>query len=162
MLIQRVGRTDAEKIFIICKNGEATTISTGMGARFLGGLAAEVASTDGISCIKLDAAATMCQFAGIADQDIASLGYGRVQAWGYCNSVLLSQEADKTIGVAARAQTILTKGGGAGMFTSVAGDTNLSTLSLVTIQPFLKYVQIMDTCNISGGLNYCKAFVRAL
>lgn len=162
MLIQRVNRTDAEKIYLICQNGEGTTISTGMGARFLGGLAAEVVSTDGVQVIKLDADAAFLQFAGIADQDIASLGYGRIQAWGFVNSVLLSQEADKTIGVTARNQTILKKGGGAGMFTSTAGDVNLSTLTAVTIQPFLKYVQVMNTTNISGGLNYCKAFIRAL
>lgn len=162
MIIQRVNRTDAEKIFIICQNGESTTISTGMGARFLGGLGAEVASTDGVQVIKLDADATMIQFAGIADQDIKSLGYGRIQAWGYVNSVLLSQEADKTVGVTARNQTILKKGGGAGMFTSTAGDVNLSTLTTASIAPFLKYVQCLSTTNISGGLNYCKAFVRAL
>lgn len=162
MLIQKVSRTTAEKIYLICQNSEATSVSTGMGARFMGGLAAEVVSTDGVQVCKTDGDANMCQFAGIADQDIAALGYGRIQAWGYVNSILLSAEADKTIGVLARASSFLRNGAVAGTFTSVAGATNLSTLTIAGLLPYTKYVQIMTTVNISGGLNYGSGFVRAL
>ncbi len=167
MLIQRVSRTTGEKIYLICQNGEGTTISTGMGARYLGGLAAEVVSTDGVQVMKLAAGATgdatFYQFAGIADQDIASLGYGRFQAWGYCDSVLLSQETDKTIGVDARVNTFLKCGGAAGTFTSAGyGATNASTLTVATVVGYSKFVQQMVTTNISGSLPYGKAFVRAL
>jgi hypothetical protein len=155
MIIQRINRTDAEKIFVIAHNAEATTITTGMGTRYMGALAAEVVSTGGNNVCKLDADTAMCQFAGIADQDIASLGYGRVQAWGYCNSILLSAEADKTIGVAARAETFLKKGAVAGSFTSTQTPEALSTFAY-------KYVQVMNTTNISGGLNYATGFVRAM
>lgn len=153
MQIQRVNRTQAEKVFISVQNGEGSAISVGHGLRFLGGLAAEVVSTDGVQVIKLDANATMSQFAGIAAADIASLGYGISQVWGYCNSVMLSQEADKTIGVSARNLTFLQKGGGAGTFTSALAEAALTTMAY-------KYVQNMTTTNISGGIPYGQAFVR--
>jgi hypothetical protein len=167
MLIQRVNRTDAEKVYLICQNGEATSISTGMGARYLGGIAGEVVSSDGVQVCKLATGttgdATFYQFAGIADQDIASLGYGRIQAWGFCNSVLLSQETDKTCGLLARADSLLKCGGASGSFTSVGyAGTNCSTLTVGAVVGYGKFVQNMTTCNISGSLPYTKAFVRAL
>ena len=162
MQIQRVNRSDAEKIFINIQNAEGATISTGMGARFMGALAAEVVSTDGIQCCKLDADASFSQFAGIAEADIASLGYGRVQAWGYCNSILLSQETDKTIGVLSRATSFLRKGGAAGTFTSTLDTaTNCSTLTVASLLPFVRGVQNLVTTNISSTLPYTKGFVRA-
>lgn len=155
MQIQRVNRTDAEKVFISVNARSGATITTGMGVRFLGGLAAEVVSTDGIQVIKLDADSAMCQFAGVAAEDIADAGYGRSQVWGYVNSIMLSQEADKTIGVAGLAETFLKKGGGAGTFTSTQTAQALSTF-------LYKYVQVWSTTNISGGVPYAKGFVRAL
>lgn len=155
MIIQRVNRTQAEKIFLILTNGGAATITTGFGTRYLGALAAEVVSTDGAQVIPVDADTAMCQFAGIADQDIASLGVGRVQAWGYVNSIAYSAEADKTVSVFARLGTILKKGAVNGTFTSALAQETLSTFAY-------KYVQAMTTVNISGGVPYGSGFVRAL
>ena len=155
MLIQRVNRTQAEKIFLILTNGGAATITTGFGTRYLGALAAEVVSTDGAQVIPLDADSAMCQFSGIADQDIASLGAGRVQAWGYVNSIAYSAEADKTVGLLARASTFLKKGLVNGTFTSTQAAEGLSTFAY-------KYIQAMTTINISGGVPYGSGFVRAL
>ena len=38
LLIQRVNRTDAEKIFMVVHNVEESSITTGFGARFVGWL----------------------------------------------------------------------------------------------------------------------------
>jgi hypothetical protein len=154
MQIQRVNRTDAEKVYIVIKNVSGATITTGLGARLVGGAAAEVVSTDGIQAVTSTDDA-MVQFAGIAVEDIADNGYGRVQAWGIVNSVLLSAEADKTVGVTGIANSFLKAGAAAGSFTSTQTAQALSTMGY-------KYVQCLTTTNISGGLNYCKAFVRAL
>lgn len=163
MDIQRINRSDAEKIYIVIQNAEGATISTGMGARFMGALAAEVVSTDGVQACKIDADANFSQFAGIAEKDIAALGYGRVLAWGYCNSILLSQETDKTIGVLSRATSFLRKGGALGTFTSTLDTaTNLSTLTVAGIMPFVRGVQNLVTTNISSALPYTKGFVRAV
>lgn len=155
MQIQRVNRTDAEKVFINVNARSGAVITTGMGVRFLGGLAAEVVSTDGIQVVPLDSDATMCQFAGIAAQDIADAGYGRAQIWGYVNSIMLSMEADKTIGVTALVQTFLKKGGAAGTFTSTATAQGLSA-------SLYKFLQVWQTVNISGGVPYGVGFVRGL
>lgn len=155
MQTQRVNRTDAEKVYLVVKNVDADSITTGMGVRLIGGAAAEIVSTDGISAIKIAADATMPQFAGIAVEDIASNGYGRVQAWGIVNSVLLSAEANKTVGVTGIATSFLKVGAVAGSFTSVKTPQSLSTFAY-------KYIQALTTTNISGGLNYTKAYVRAL
>lgn len=159
MQTQRVNRTDAEKVYLVVKNVDADSITTGMGVRLIGGAAAEIVSTDGINAIKHAAGATgdatMPQFVGIAVEDIASNGYGRVQAWGIVNSVLLSAEANKTVGVTGIANSFLKAGAVAGSFTSTRTAQALSTQAY-------KYVQALTTTNISGGLNYTKAYVRAL
>lgn len=155
MQSQRVNRTDPEKVYTVVKNVDADSITTGMGVRFIGAAAAEIVSTDGINVVKLEADASMAQFGGIAVEDIASNGYGRVQVWGIVNSVLLSAEANKTVGVTGIATSFLKKGAVAGSFTSVKTPQSLSSFGY-------KYVQALTTTNISGGLNYTKAYVRAL
>lgn len=150
MQIQRVNRTDAEKVYLVIKNVSGATLTTGMGAAYVGGAVGEIVSSpDGVQAV----AGTLAKadvFCGIAVEDIANNGYGRVQAWGYCASVLLSQEADKTIG-----PSLLVPGNGAGMFTSLATKQALST-------SLYKFALALNTTNISGGLNYAQAFVRAL
>ena len=154
MQIQRVNRTDAEKVYIVVKNVSGATITTGMGACLVGAAAAEIVSTDGISAVAVFDA-KMNQFAGIAVEDIADNGYGRVQTWGICNSVLLSAEANKTVAPVAAGTSFLKAGAATGSFTSTQAAQALSTMCY-------KYVQCLTTANISGGLPYCKAFVRAL
>jgi hypothetical protein len=154
MLIQRVNRTDAEKIFIICHNVNGATATTGRGQRFVGGTPAEIASADGTQVVN-SADAAMASFAGIADQDIPDDGYGRVQAWGFVNSIELSAEADKTVAPVAIGTSFLKGGAVAGTFTSTQTAQALSTMAY-------KYVSVLNTVNISGGLVYAKGFVRAI
>lgn len=153
MQIQRVNRTDAEKVYIVIKNVSGGTITTGMGARFVGGAAAEIVSTDGIQAVK-SADAAMTMFAGIAVEDIADNDYGRVQAYGY-TSVLLSAEANKTVGVTGITNSFLKAGGLSGSFTSTQTEVGLTTFGY-------KYVQCLTTTNISGGMPLCSGFVRAI
>jgi hypothetical protein len=155
MQIQQLNRTDAEKVFVVITNVDADTITTGMGVRYVGGAAAEVVSTNGANAVKIAADTAMPQFAGIAGQDIASNGAGLVQAFGYVDSILLSAEADKTVGVTGTANSFLKVGAVAGSFTSTQTAQALSTFAF-------KYVQAWTTTNISGGLNYAGGFVRAI
>lgn len=152
MQIQRVNRTDAEKVFIVVKNVDASTTTTGFGVRYVGGAAAEIASTDGISTVK---AGLSAQFAGIAIEDIPSNGFGRVQAYGYVNSIAFSAEADKTVGVTGIANSFLKVGAVAGSWTSTQAEAALTTGAY-------RYVQAWTTVNISGGVPTGSGFVRAL
>jgi len=156
MQTQRVNRSDAEKIFQVVHNVSGATATTGLGMRLVGGTGAQAAtSTDGIQSVLLDSDANMPMLLGVTVEDIADDGYGRVQAWGYCDSILLSAEADKTVGVVGLSETFLKKGGTAGSFTSTQTVQAMSTFAY-------KYVQVLNTVNISGGLNYAKGFVRAI
>lgn len=86
MLIQQLNRTDAEKIQLMVKNVDGSgSITTGYGAM----LAMAGASIDGISATKVTGAGVK-GFCGVATQDIAINGFGLVTAWGFVNSVQIS------------------------------------------------------------------------
>lgn len=153
MQIQRINRTDDEKVYLAAKNVSGTTATTGFALRWVGAAAAEIVSTGGGAAVFATDAA-MAQFAGVAVEDIAVNAYGRIQSYGLV-SVAYSAEADKTVGVTGLANSFLKLGAVAGTFTSVKAAETLSTFAF-------RYVQAMTTVNISGGVPLGTAFVRAL
>ncbi len=153
MQIQQVNRTDDEKIYLVVKNVNAVTATTGFGLRYVGGAAAEIVSTGGANAV-FQTDATNGLAAGVAVEDIAVNAYGRVQAYGLV-SVAYSFEADKTVGVTGVATSLLKTGGLAGSFTSTRVPEGLST-------SLYKYAINMVTTNISGGLPLGSAFIRYL
>lgn len=168
MLIQRVNRTDPERVDLVVHNVDGSSLSLGMGAYFVGTTAGSVVSNDGASVVRLGVGALgdgqMISFAGIALQDIPADGYGLIRAWGRVDSVLLSQETDTTIGTFTGSPlTLLRPSAVAGAFTSVFGAVNLSTLSMAAAMAKMsKYIHIMNTVNISSSLPYGIGFVRAI
>lgn len=155
MLIQQLTRTDPERVLINVKNVEASSLTTGAGVALCGGTAGMITSTDGVSAVMYQTGLP-AGFLGVAKSDIAANAYGLVIAWGYADSVLLSQETDKTIGIGANGCYLKPGPAGAGgAFASLALAENLSTLAY-------KYVLNLVTTNISGTLPYTKGFVRAL
>ena len=164
MIIQRINRTEAEKIFIVCHNVEESTITTGFGARFVGGPDTEAVSNDGASVIKhATGTAGDINFAGVAEKDIVADGVGLVQCWGFVDSIAMSFEADKTVGTEdfATGGSVLISAGLAGAWTSGRdlGAAN-SWLNNVTHS---KYVMLWDTVNISSTAGpYGSGFVRAM
>jgi hypothetical protein len=157
MQIQRINRTEAEKVYIVVKNVSGAIATAGSAMRFVGTNAkSEIASTDGIQAVLLTAINQMVGLAGIAVEDIADNSYGRVQAWGYCNTALFSFQADKTCGVVTISETYLRPGGAAGTLTSGLGpEAAMKSTNY-------KYIQNMSTVNISGGAPSGAVFVRAL
>jgi len=154
MQLQQVNRTDAEKVFIVVQNVNASSITTGYGARFVGGAAAEIVSTDGIQAVMtVSGGATMPQFVGIAAQDIVSNGYGRIQSRGYVNSIAYSFQADKTVGVTGIANSFLIPGAAAGTFTSTGVPEAVISTGMG------HYLQAWTTVNISGGIPYGSGYV---
>ena len=155
MQIQRVNRTDAEKVYINAINVEGTSITTGMGVRYVGGVAGEQVSNTGAQVIRVAAAgAQMSQFAGIAAEDIGSLGAGRFQVWGYVNSIMFSANGSSiTVGVVDNTEHFLDIGI-TGAFTSTKVAASLST-------DCFKFVQVWDTVNVSTT-EWGVGFVRAI
>lgn len=144
MLIQRVSRTDAEKVFLIMRNMSGATINAN------GAMCMDMGTTvDGISCIK-PASASFLGWVGIADQDIADTGYGRVQAWGYRDSVLLSHEGSSVT---------VTIGDALHIVNGVHG-LNTSTVQALSTTAS-KYVICAASTTISAAA-YCKGIVRCL
>jgi hypothetical protein len=91
MLIQRINRDDAEKVFIIAKNVSGSTMTAGYSCVFDTG-----ASVDGVRVTK--ASSTDLQaFAGVADADIASNGYGKIQIYGYRSSAYIYSSAGDSV-----------------------------------------------------------------
>lgn len=158
MQLQQVNRTDPERVYLVVQNVSGATATTGLGMRYVSGAnaVAEMVSTDGVQAVLLDSSVYMSELAGIAVQDIAVNAYGRVQAWGLVSSILISAKADVTANPTAISQSFLQKGGTAGSFFTGAGPET----TLLSAQ--FKYVQILNTVNISGGLNYATGFIRAL
>lgn len=151
MLIQQLNRTDAEKVQIVVKNVDGGgSITTGMGAA----LVQTGASIDGISAVR-STAALWKGFVGVAQQDIAINGYGLVTAWGFANSVAISNVGSS---ITVTAGDYLRPGAAAGTFFSgqAAGET-LSTLlyrSVVTATTAVAISAVTD-----GGVS---GFVRGL
>lgn len=86
MLIQQLNRQDPERIQIVVKNVDGSgSITTGYGVSY----PSSGASIDGISVVKY-AAALVKGFCGVVTQDIAINGFGLATAWGFVNSVQIS------------------------------------------------------------------------
>ena len=168
MLIQRINRTDAERVDVVVHNVEGQSISLGMGCYYVGWTAGTESSNDGHSVMRTGVGALgdnqMISFAGVALADIPADGYGLARVWGYVSSVLLSQEVDTTIGTfTGSPATILRPSAVAGAFTSVFGGVNLSTLSMAAAMARMsKYIHILDTVAVGGALPYGEGFVRAI
>ncbi len=155
MNIQQINRSDPERTYISVHNISGATITTGMGVVLAVGNEDVAASADGVGALPLTTSAELRpSFVGVASMDIADNSYGLVIAWGYADSILLSQETDKTVGLLAGA-SLLQAGAATGSFTSALAPQAVSTY-------MGKYVVLADTVNISGSLPYGKGFVRCL
>jgi hypothetical protein len=83
MLFQQLNRTDAEKVFIICKNTSGASLAANLPVYFE---TDEV--SDGLAVSQMVAAGNML-FAGINDATLADDGYGLVQVYGKRTSAVV-------------------------------------------------------------------------
>lgn len=151
MLIQQLNRIDPERVQISIKNVDGSgSITTGQGVAFpISG-----ASIDGISVVK--ATGTLARgFVGVATQDIAINGYGMATAWGYVNSVQISN-VGTSITITAGDQLL------AG---AVAGTFFSAITAQATSTQYYKFVYAaatipVDISNLSQS--YVSGIVRAL
>ena len=151
MLIQQLNRTDAERVQLMVKNVDGGgSITTGLGAN----LVTAGASIDGISSIRMTGA-SIKGFCGVSTQDIAINGFGLVTAWGYVNSVQLSNVGSS---ITVTAGDTLLPGAVAGTFFSVITAQAMSTL-------LYKYVVAATTVPVDISnltQSYVAGIVRAL
>lgn len=144
MLLQRVNRTDAEKIFVSYRNMSGGTISANEGVCFDLGT-----TVDGISSVA-PVAASFLGWIGIADKDVADTGYSIAQTWGYRDSVLLSHEGTSVTVTIGDALHLVT--GQSGLNTSTA--QALSTMGGRTV--------LVATTQTLSALAYTDGIIRCL
>jgi len=162
MQTQHINREDTEKIFMVVHNVEATSITRGQGASYVGMALAQV-SNDGHSVVRSTTDTSMMDFAGIAQQDIVADGFGLVQAWGFVDSIMCSHRAgNTTIDVADFTEAYLIPSATLpGTFTSTNPDLGLSRVAIIGGAK----VQIWETVGLSmanGTPIFGKGFVRAI
>lgn len=89
MLFQRINRTDPEKVFVICRNDEASA------AWVIGGPVVFISdgTRDGIDAIKLitGTAAKASLLVGVADAATVAGEYGLVQCYGLRTDAVINQ-----------------------------------------------------------------------
>lgn len=151
MLIQQVNRADPERVQIAFKNVDGSgSITTGYGIAFpISG-----ASIDGISVVKATGALAR-GFAGVSTQDVAINSFGLATAWGYVNSVQISN-VGSSITITAGDQ--LLAGAVAGTFFSVITPQATST-------QYYRFVYAAATVPVDlSNLNqaYVPGIVRAI
>lgn len=147
MIIQQLNRTDPERIQLNVKNVDGGgSITTGLGVSF----PQSGASIDGLSVVRTTA--TLARgFIGVAVQDIAINGYGLVTAWGYVNSVQISN-VGTSITITAGDQ--LKVSGIAGQFFS-------SVVAETTSTQYYKYVYAATTVPVDLS-NLNQSFVAGI
>lgn len=151
MLIQQLNRQDPERVQIMVKNVDGGgSITTGRGVCF----PVTGASIDGVSAVRSTAALQM-GFVGVSTQDIGINGYGLATAWGFVNSVQISN-----VGT-----SITITAGDALLPGSVAG----TFFSAITAQAFstLLYKYVYAAATVPGDLSnlnqsFVSGIVRAL
>jgi hypothetical protein len=154
MDIQALGKSDPEKIFLHIKNVAGATITANMAVC----LCCDANSVDGISVVQ-PYTAGLKGWVGIADKDIADAGYGRVQSWGYRDSVLISHEGTSiTITIGDALVAINGKWG-----CNTSGGVNLSTLTDASAHNLSKYIIAASTVpNTLSAATYVKGIIRCL
>lgn len=152
MLFQQLNRSDAEKVYIICRNVSAATLSAGAAAFF------EVDAVSDGNAISGAGTSKEFLFAGIVKDELADSSYGLVQVYGiasaYC--VLAASNSAANAGVqldAVTSQTYLAQ------YPGVSG-------SSTTIENPWNFVTLMETfasaASATSSASLKAVFVRAM
>ncbi len=146
MEIQLVNREDAEKVYLAFRNVDGSGSITMNDAVVL---AVDGNSVDGVGAT-YPAAVSIKGWIGVADKTVAINGYGRAQAFGYRDSIRISNEG-----------TSITITAGDAMI-PVAGQPGLGSVGGVTLAyTNMKYAIAGTTVTISAD-GYVDGIIRAL
>jgi len=144
MEFQRINRTNAEQAFGICENRDGATISGNIPACFT-----TTSSSNAGYEVVTPAAANVFTFAGIADADILDAAVGRVQTYGYRDSVKVFAHG-----------TSVTIAAGVTMGPAAGSDGVSSTGDIDVYGPVISMEAIGALITSPGG--HAKAFIRLL
>jgi hypothetical protein len=92
MILQRVNRSDPEKVFIVCSNGYSTaSLTNGQTVMW------DLGDANGVSVTRSSGARRAHAFAGIASETIAAGAYGLIQVYGYHAAVIVDSNTSADI-----------------------------------------------------------------
>jgi len=91
MLFQRINRTDAEKVFSVLQNVQASTISQGAIA-----VLDITSSVNGVR-VSQAAAATLGLAVGVAAESVADSAFGKFQVYGFNSQVYVTNSTNNSI-----------------------------------------------------------------
>ncbi len=154
MDIQRINRTEAERVFITVLNTEASSMTTGYAVA----LAFGAASADGHQAVltRTGQPLNIPGWIGVAAADIAANMRGRVQCWGYAASIYLSQMGTS---VTVTLGDLFTPGAQAGGLFSALATANYGNVGF-------KYAMCIsaptDTLSRAATATYASGILRCL
>jgi hypothetical protein len=142
--IQRINRTDPEKVYYHYRNMSGDTVNANAGVNL------DLGTTiDGISSVA-PVAASFLGWIGIADADVGDTGYGRTQCHGYRDSILLSHEGSSVTVTAGDAMHLVT------------GQFGLSTSTVQALSTVAGRYVIAATSQTCSAAAYTDGIIRCL
>ena len=147
MQIQQINPTDAEKVFLTFRNVDGSGSITVNDPVCV---AVDGNSVNGVNAT-YPAAVSIKSWIGIANKTVAINGYGLAQAWGYRDSIKVSNETTSITITAGDALTPIATAVG---MSSVGG----ATLAYTN----MPYAIAAETLTLSQGQTYIKGIIRAL
>ena len=150
MIFQRLARTDPERVFVVVRNNEGTTLAKDTTC----GWEPASASVDGVRVRQPDTANEYL-FVGIVDAAIANDDFGLVQIWGYRSTSTIFQT-----GTSIDTGAALVPVAGQAYLQSVASST--TSTANVTLQPV--YAALLESIASSAASATIskKIFIRAM
>lgn len=150
MIIQRINRTNAEKVFVVCRNSEATAMVKGSPAAL-----AWSGTRDGIDVIYANADIDAHSVIGLVDTALAASAYGLAQCYGI------------------RTDAVMIASGSATSDNAVIGDvmildttiTGLSAAAVGAVSAYLAQAVMGETfasSTASGGTTTGTVFLRMM
>lgn len=139
MLIQKLNRDDADKVFVLVRNVSGGTLTAGYPVCW------DTGTPDGVRVTKPGVPAL---FVGILPKTLADSKYGLAQAYGYCGAAFVSGATNATIAVGDN-------------LIPVAGSFHLVEASGATALAFVFAAEAVATVATPAAANK-KVFVKAL
>ncbi len=151
MIIQRINRTNPEKVFIITRNDESSALTKGALAAFKFD-----AVRDGLDVEKADAVANNNLIAGISDTALAASAYGLVQCYGVRTDAIIIKSGTATNKNATVGDVLI-------FDSSITGLSGKAVASAASAYfPGFVMGESMASSSASGGTTTATIFIRMM
>lgn len=150
MIIQRINRTNPEKVFVVVRNDESTALTKGAlcAFKFDG-------TRDGLDVEKADAAANSHLIAGANDSAIPAGDYGLAQCYGVRTDAIIIKSGTATNANAAIGDALVYD-------SSITGLSGVAAGAASEYFPGFVMGETMASSSASGGTTTATIFIRLM